>query len=421
MPVRDIIRIAHSVRMSAEDSTLAEINLWGEITQDLPKFWKEQFPEDKSSMDFKKEVDQVIKDGATRLLLRINSPGGIVTESVAMRSILANAGFEEITIRIEGMCASAATNIATLPGAHVQIAEGSEYMIHNPWTRAAGFASDLEHVAERLRNMEKTSRSFYAAKTGQPEDKIKAWMDEETWFTADEAVEYGFADELLKAETADAEPAAACVSTEIMAYMMGMYKEVPKAIKIKDGTEEGDDADMKVVANLREFTKAAEKVNQESGGALTNGKNASPVAGETSANTEKEEPQTMEIKDLTRELLASENPALVDDIARQAVEAERERVSGIDAVTMPGYESDAEAAKQNGTSVADFIASIVQKSKEKGKNFMAARQEETAPAQAVTAGAAEETAASAEEEEDKAAKMIAEEAAALVGSNAGMF
>ena len=106
-----------------------------------------------------------------------------------MRSILANAGFEEINIRIEGMCASAATDIATLPGAHVAIAEGSEYMIHNPWCYALGNANELEHTIERLRNIEKMSRGFYMKRTGQAEEQIKDWMDAETWFTADQAVE----------------------------------------------------------------------------------------------------------------------------------------------------------------------------------------------------------------------------------------
>ena len=99
----------------------------------------------------------------------------------------------------------------------------------------------------------------------------------------------------------------------------------------------------------------------------------------------------MELKELTREQLTSGNPALAEEIARQAVEAERERVSGIDAVTMTGYEQDAEEAKRSGMSVADFIRSMVQKSGEKKKSFIAARQAETAPAKQVTAGAAEDS------------------------------
>ena len=220
--MREILRIAHSVRMSTEDTELAEVMLYGEIVQDYSKYYKEQYPNDKSASDFANEINKVRADGAKKVLLRINSPGGIVFEAVAMRSILVNAGFEEITIRIEGLCASAATIIATIPTAHVQIAEGSEFMIHNPWTIAWGFAEDLEHEAEHLRSMEKTIRSFYAAKSGQSDEQIKAWMDKETWMNADEALERGFCDEMLKAEAGNAEPAAACVSRDRLDVMNGM-------------------------------------------------------------------------------------------------------------------------------------------------------------------------------------------------------
>ena len=131
----------------------------------------------------------------------------------------------------------------------------------------------------------------------------------------------------------------------------------------------------------------------------------------------------MEIRDITREQLLAENPALVEEIAHQAVEEERERerVSGIDAVTMPGYESEAEEAKQSGTSIQDFIRNMVQKSRQKGRDFMAARQQETAPAQQVTGGAAEDDQATEEDEIQKEAKLIAEEAARMMDTGSGMF
>ena len=135
MPNREVFHLAHKIRMSAEDSESAELMLWGEIIPDLPKYYKEQYPNDKSSSDFDRDIKELREKGVKKLLMRINSPGGIVTESVAMRSILANAGFEEINIRIEGLCASAATNIATLPGAHVQIADHAIAQVKVPQPR----------------------------------------------------------------------------------------------------------------------------------------------------------------------------------------------------------------------------------------------------------------------------------------------
>ena len=414
--MREFFHLAHSVRMSAEDAELAEVMLYGEIVQDYGKWYKETFPNDKCASDFDKEIKAVKEKGAKRVMLRINSPGGIVFEAVAMRSILVNAGFDEITIRIEGLCASAATILATIPTAHVQISEGSEFMIHNPWTIAWGFAEDLEHEAEHLRNMEKTIRGFYATKSGQEDEQLKAWMDAETWMSAEEAVERGFCDELLKAEAENAEPAAACVGIHAMGVMCGMYREVPKNIGITKAEEQGAEVEM-TAANLQ---KAAE--------AVINGSNDDPVAGLSSSNKNKEEPQTMEIKDCTREQLLAENPALAEEIRNQAVADERDRVAGIDEMTLPGFEAEAEQAKADGTSVNDFVKACRAKNaakkaeaKAKGEQFIEQRTQETAPAANVAPGAAEDEKQSEEDEIKAEAEKNAKMAAEMFGGSVGMF
>jgi ATP-dependent protease ClpP protease subunit len=381
--------------MEAENSDTAEVMLYGEIVEDGPKWWKWS-EEDKSAADFDKAIKDVLKAGAKKLLLRINSPGGVCTESVAMRSILANAGFEEINIRIEGMCASAATDIATLPGAHVAIAEGSEYMIHNPWCYALGNANELEHTIDRLRNIEKMSRGFYMKRTGQAEEQIKDWMDAETWFTADQAVEYGFADEVLEAEVKGETPAAACVTSRVMATMRNLYKAVPEQIAEKDA----------------EPAAPTPTVSYEA-----------PVAGaSTEINQHEEEHDTMDIKDINVDQLRAENPALLEQIQQNAVAAERARQDEIDALTDPGYEELAAQAKANGTSPADFVKQLVQAKKAKGAGFMAARQQETAPAQNVPGGEPASNHKTEEQEIQDNAKAVAEYAKQYAGSgNETMF
>lgn len=392
---RDIFRLAYNVHMEAENSDTAEVMLYGEIVEDGPKWWKWS-EEDKSAADFDKAIKDVLKAGAKKLLLRINSPGGVCTESVAMRSILANAGFEEINIRIEGMCASAATDIATLPGAHVAIAEGSEYMIHNPWCYALGNANELEHTIERLRNIEKMSRGFYMKRTGQAEEQIKDWMDAETWFTADQAVEYGFADEVLEAEAKGETPAAACVTSRVMATMRNLYKAVPEQIAEKD----------------TEPAAPTPTVSYEA-----------PVAGaSTEINQHEEEHDTMDIKDINVDQLRAENPALLEQIQQSAVATERARQDEIDALTDPGYEELAAQAKANGTSPADFVKQLVQAKKAKGAGFMAARQQETAPAQNVPGGEPASNQQTYEQEIQDNAKAVAEYAKQYAGSgNETMF
>lgn len=371
---RDMFRLAYSVSM-LEGTDTAEASLYGEIIDNEPEFWKWS-KEDKSASDFDKEIKKVKESGAKNLLLRINSPGGVCTQATAMRSILAGAGFDSITIRIEGLCASAATTVATVPGATVEIAEGSEYMIHNPWCCVAGSAEELEHAADRLHNIEKMTRGFYTTRTGQTDEQVKEWMDAETWFTAEQAVEYGFADKLLKAEA----PAAACVSQSVMDAMRGMYKSVPQNITVSNGT---------------------------------------PRAGEpTEINHHNEEVETMDA--ITMEQLSETSPDLIEQIRQSAVAAERERLADIDALTVPGYEEMAQAAKQDGTSAFDFQKQLVTAMKEKGKAFIQNRQEETKPADNVP-GAAPAGGIDEEQEIRNAAKDIAKYAESYAGTDKGMF
>lgn len=447
--MRDIFRLAYSVQMKSGTDDTAEMMLYGEIIPDTPEGWKWS-KEDKSAADFDKAVKAIKEKGAKKLLLRINSPGGVCTEAVAMRAILANAGFDEINIRIEGLCASAATDIATLPGAHVAITEGSEYMIHNPWTIAMGNADDFEHAIERLRNIEKTSRQFYAAKSGQSDEQIKEWMDAETWFTAEQAVENGFCDELLKAKKEA--PIAACVSSREMAVMKSLYHAIPDGIeeKVDDLPPEAEktaeisvtqpqtyaaggyitDSSICLIGdNAQEFigrlptvasidTTLSRTLEDAIPAILTNVRHGKPDSGEPSEINSQQEVDTMDIKELTMEELREGNPALIEQIAQEAVNAERERLSDIDALTIPGYEEIAEQAKANGTSVMDFQKQIVAAMKKKGTDFLKARVAETTPAQEITGGEPERE---VDQKVEDVAKEIAGYAESYNGTTDGMF
>ncbi|MDO4647623.1 MAG: Clp protease ClpP [Eubacteriales bacterium] len=386
----DIFKLAHSVKMSAEEENTAEVMLYGEIISNMPDEWKWD-EQDKSAADFDKAIKEVRKNGATKLLLRINSPGGICTEAVAMRSILSTAGFEEINIRIEGLCASAATMIASLPKAHVAIAEGSEYMIHNPWCIAFGNANEMEHTVERLRNIEKTTRTFYAMKTGQSDEQLKAWMDAETWFTAEEAVTAGFADELLKQQ--DEPEIAACVSNETMETMKKIYAHIPKQISVQ------------------EVKPAAKTISH-----------GIPKHGGPTEYTKNKEEEEMELKDLTLDQLREGNPDLFHQIQQNAVNEERERIDAIDALTLPGYEEMAEQAKLEGTTAMEFQKQVVAAQKQKGATFIQQRKSETAKAKEVAGQAPEANAQSEEQKANEIAESVVKYAKELnsYGDN-GMF
>lgn len=128
-----------------------------------------------------------------KVTLRVNSPGGDVFDGRAMAAAIAQHG--NVHAVIEGLAASAATYV-TAACATVTIAAGSFYMIHEAWTMAYGNKGDLTQTAALLGKIDDSIVADYAKKTGKSNDEIIAWMQAETWFTAEEAVENGFVDSI---------------------------------------------------------------------------------------------------------------------------------------------------------------------------------------------------------------------------------
>lgn len=326
---RDAIRLRYDLRMSA-DNLVAEILIYGEICSGYYK-WTD---EDLSAKDFNDLLKKAEEKGAKKISIRINSPGGEVTQAVAMRTMLMGCGIEQKEAHIEGLCASAATVPVSIPGLKVTIAEGSEFMIHNPMSMAWGQAKDIEACAERLRKTEKTMAEIYAKRTGKSEEDMRSMMDKESWFTAKEAVEMGFADELIETE-----PVVASVNKQMMDAMRGLYMRIP------DGVRQENEGNTDVqVANTPD-----------------------------AINENKEEEKTM---DITKEMLEKDNPSLMEQLMADGAKAERERIANIDALTPPGYEQMAADAKANGTSAIDYHKAIVKAQKEKGNDFLKNREKE---------------------------------------------
>jgi ATP-dependent Clp protease, protease subunit len=136
-----------------------------------------------------KAIAQV--DTSTTLHVRINSPGGDAFEGRAIATAIANFGGKTIS-HVDGIAASAATTIANAAD-EVHMAEGSFYMIHNGFTYAMGDKAALAKTIELLARVDAAINADYAKRTGKTTEQIAAWMDAETWFSAEEAVANGFA------------------------------------------------------------------------------------------------------------------------------------------------------------------------------------------------------------------------------------
>ncbi len=394
MTNKERYRICFTMKAEGDE---AEVLVYSEISND--KWWGDET----TPGDFDKALKEARKNGASKLNVRINSGGGDVYAAVAMRSMIINAGFDSVRVMIEGLCASAATLFATVPNAHVVIAEGSMFMIHNPMTITWGNADEIMKTVDRLHKLEDQFHQMYSAKTGESEEQIKEWMDAETWFTAKEARERGFCDELLASE-----PVAACVTAREIGVMRDIYKAVPECIGVMDdqpglfvykGAEEAGRASMERLSGMASILENAIKDTVSNG---------TPVAGApTEIKNHEEEDSHMDIKDINLDQLRADNPALVDQIRQDAVTAERQRIEEIEALTDPGYEALAAKAKADGTSAMDFHKQIIEAKKQKGKDFITSRQKETAPAANVPGGAPQDGKSEEQEMLDNAKEIAA--------------
>ena len=167
----------------------AELLLYGEIS-DASWCGDEVTP--------KKFADDLAACAGKDLTVRVNSPGGDVFAAQAIYNQL-KAYTGKVTVKIDGMCASAATVIACA-GETVIMPSNTIYMIHNPKSAMLGYydAVQLGKVSDRLTTVKQTIVNVYMGRVGNAlsEVQVKHKMDSEEWMTADKAKEYGFVDEI---------------------------------------------------------------------------------------------------------------------------------------------------------------------------------------------------------------------------------
>ena len=170
-------------------------------------------------------VDELSKVTAPQIHLRINSPGGSVFDAQAIYTAL-NRHPATVTTFIDGLAASAASYIA-LAGDRVVMAANALLMIHNPMGGVTGDATDMRKMADVLDKIRDTIVGIYADKTKKRYEDLVDAMDAETWYTAREALEAGFVDEVG-------------VALDVAAHMdlstlknMG-YKHVPAIVTVPE-------------------------------------------------------------------------------------------------------------------------------------------------------------------------------------------
>jgi ATP-dependent Clp protease, protease subunit len=187
-----------------------------------------------TAADVKKKLDEA--GDVSKIVVRLNSPGGSVFEGVAIYNLLAQHG-APVHVFVDGVAASIASVIA-MAGAKISMGQGSMLMIHNAWIAAMGDSKELRSTADLLDKISTSSvRNAYVNRTGMKGDEVQSLMDAETWMTAEEAVAQGFADEVLQVEKDDAAKAKAlAASFELNAR----FQHTPDSLKAQPEASQVD-------------------------------------------------------------------------------------------------------------------------------------------------------------------------------------
>jgi ATP-dependent Clp protease protease subunit len=163
-------------------------------------------------------IEALDKLGGKRATVRINSPGGVADEGIAIYNALKRYEGGVDTV-VDALAASAASVIA-LAGESRTTATGARWMIHRAMTVAVGNVNDMQKAASTLETYDKSLVEIYAQYMDKSESEIMDMLTAETWFRADESVEMGLSTKAYG--ESDAEPMAAA-----------WFKHAPEALFAK--------------------------------------------------------------------------------------------------------------------------------------------------------------------------------------------
>lgn len=162
--------------------------------------------------------------------MHINSPGGDVFDGIAILNALRTHKGEVTTI-VDGIAASAASFIAQA-GAKRVMARNSEMMIHDASGLCIGNASDMSEMLALLERTSDNIADIYAERSGAGDRAAwRAAMSAETWYSAQEAVDAGLADEIDGVATKEDQDALAA-SWDLSIFAHRNRAEAPEPVTI---------------------------------------------------------------------------------------------------------------------------------------------------------------------------------------------
>lgn len=328
-------------RNQAADS--AELLLYGDISDS--SWWGDEV----TPKTFADELNAL--GPLTSLTVRINSGGGDVFAAQTIGNLL-EQHTAQVTARIDGLCASAATIIACHCD-KVVAANDSTYMIHPVRMGIFDFADavTLQQYIGALNTIRENILNLYTKKTGREKDEVAAWMDATSWWTGEEAKTNGFVDELV-----DDGEKTVVENRGGLLFVNSVNMNLP-------------------------FDKAPKFVqNSVAAAPAASGFVNTQTPAEKPGNNSHKEDTNMANEIKTVDELRGAYPALVDQIeqaaALRATNAERQRIRDIEEMALPGSEQITNEAKYDKPmSASDYAKAAMKNAKEQGAAWLNTMQQ----------------------------------------------
>lgn len=340
------------------DGDVQELLIHGEISD--TEWWDEV-----GSKEFARDM---LSLRGKEIKVRINSLGGNLFAGQAMYAAIKQHD-KFVTTYIDGVAASAAT-FPAIAGDKVIMPSNAMFMIHNPSTGVWGNSNDFRKAADDLDKIRESMVSAYADKSGLDRDRIIDMLNTEEWLTASEAKELGFVDEVEQSLSIAASLNGGEMTVNGVSFSVDRFKSLPTAL----------------------VSAAAKQPKQ-------NKPEAKTKAGKQSAS------RTEDVMDIKK--LKAEHPDLYKQVVKagfdDGVKAERDRIKAIEDMAMPGHDELVTKAKfDTGVTAESLAVQIVKAEKQKGKDFLNKREQDSQDVNDVAQDEPELVPESSEDDEKRA-------------------
>ena len=365
------------------DNNVGKIELWGEVCETQPiDMWTGK-PLDTQCItlkDFKEALDKV--QHCNSIELHLSSYGGDATVGIAIHNLLKATG-KKITCVIDAVACSAAFTIA-MAADEVQVYPGSILMCHEVKSFMFGYYGndDLKKIENGNTAYNNSAAAMYAQKSGMTKTQCLNLMKKETWMDGEEAVNYGFADVLLKADKEN--PPVELINKTTM-KINGVEHDIsglniPEEFINKTNQLGGNgmskeslkdkliNAISAIFKNEAEEVNEAEVVEEVKEEVVIEEVKEELVSEEVVEEEKVDEVKEAEGEEETKEEVVEENN---QEVVNSAVEAERQRIQEIEAIAN-GIDADLveEAKFTNVCDAKELALRAKQREQEKANNAL---------------------------------------------------